>query len=406
MKHQNRLLILYATLILIVGLWTLPALVKKATDSNNRYPFMYYSSMLEKYCFVDYSNDQYPARDVDGREYNQLQADSLLPLLSYRQLLADGRMPDSLRGVEMSMMNLRSNSVVYRYKPSFIDAPATKLYVMMETMPLRVGLVMPEDFFRLDDKIEFINAATNSVDEQKSEKFQRELLKRGFEFPAQWAVGNPTTRKSYDEGVFALDNKNDLYHIKMVNGRPYVGNCNLPDSIEVAYFSIQEPSTRRFYGIIHTTAGEMYLLGDGYQLQKFDMPRVDYLQDEIYILGNIFYWSVSVTNSQGRVHYALCADSLELVDEYFIERVPSTWDKIKGYIFPVMLSFEADDNDYIYPRATLGNVWSLVISCVMALAVFVLSSRRKLTDRIFRTIFVAVGGVVALIVIKLLPKFR
>jgi hypothetical protein len=65
----------------------------------------------------------------------------------------------------------------------------------------------------MDETMEGMNrlafdAETNAVIEEKTIRFNEELIKKGFVFPAKGFWGNPSTRKAYEEGYFCLDSKN------------------------------------------------------------------------------------------------------------------------------------------------------------------------------------------------------
>ena len=79
---------------------------------------------------------------------------------------------------------------------------------------------MPDDYFRIGKRMEFIVAKTNKVDEAKSKLFTDALSAEGFAFPANLIAGLPTTRKSKDEGYFLTDSREQLFHIKMIKGQP------------------------------------------------------------------------------------------------------------------------------------------------------------------------------------------
>ncbi len=406
MKHQNRLLVVITLLAVMVGAWYIPSFVRKATNDYQRFPLVYYSSVLKELAILDFADKKYPMTTISGGKYTETQADSLIPMFFYRQLLQDGRMPDSIRGIEMTMRNIRSKTTMYKFTPNMVDAPLLGLYIMLETMPLRGGLTMPTDFFRIKNRIEFIEASTNKVNQKKSDIFNNELLKRGYKFPTQWAAGNPSVRKPYDDGYFCLDSNNKLFHVKMVNGRPYIRDCKIPENIDIAYFSSETPSDKRFYGVLHTSNGEMYLLGDKYKLQKLDIPNIDLTSDQVNIMGNMFYWNVSVTTPKGKYTYALDANTLEQVDKYFIAKEYSTWDKLSPYLFPVRISFESSNNDYIYPRFILGNYWAFIISLVLAILFSLRVKNATRCEMIFRFLVIISTGIIGALVVNILPRFR
>lgn len=56
MKLHNRIYIFILLFITLVGMWAIPALVKKATYKPDQYPFVYYSTMLKDLGIIDYKN--------------------------------------------------------------------------------------------------------------------------------------------------------------------------------------------------------------------------------------------------------------------------------------------------------------------------------------------------------------
>ncbi|MFI3262003.1 MAG: DUF4857 domain-containing protein [Rikenellaceae bacterium] len=410
MKKPNRLLFIVILLTTFAMMFVLPPLVRKATVSNDKYPFVYYSSQLKELCLIDYSNKETPMESVSGQKYSTTEFDSLVPLLNYRQLMSDGRLPDSICGVSAEPRNLMLNSVVLRYEPKEMLKPTTGIYAMLETMPTRVGLKQPTDLFRIHDKIEFIDAATNTIDYKKSELFQKEMLKRGYQFPTQLAKGDANTRKSYDEGYFCLDAKGDLYHVKMVNGRPFVKNTEASKEIDIAYFATYNPASKRFYGYMLSKQGEMFILESdeqgGYRTLKLDIGIVDIENEKVQIMGNILYWTISITNNNERRFVALRSDDLSSVASYTIDREQNAWDAISKYVLPFSLSFEDENSEYIYPRISFAGVGALCVSIFLALLSLFIWRREQLKTRIFSALLIAISGVAGLIAVAILPKFK
>ncbi|MFI3267216.1 MAG: DUF4857 domain-containing protein [Rikenellaceae bacterium] len=410
MKKTNKLLFVVILLTTFAAMFALPPLVRKATVSNDKYPFVYYSSQLEELCLIDYNNKETPMETVSGRKYSTPEFDTLLPLLNFRQLMSDGLLPDSICGVSAEPRNLMLNTVVFRYEPKQMQKPKTGIYALLESMPTRVGLKQPTDLFRIHDKIEFIDAATNIVDTEKSELFQKEMLKRGYQFPTQWADGDANTRKSYDEGYFCLDAKGELYHVKMVNGRPFVKNTEASKEIDIAYFSIQNPASKRFYGYILSKQGEMFILESdeqgGYETLKLDIDIIDIENEKVQVMGNILYWTVSITGDDSRKLFALKSSDLSSVASHTLNREKNTWDSISKYILPFSLSFEAENSEYIYPRISFAGMGALYVSLVLALLSLFIWRREPLKVRLFSALIIAISGVAGLIAIAALPKFR
>lgn len=276
MRYKAYIYILILILATFAGFWGIPKLAKTATYSPGKYPFVYYSSVLKELCLIDFRNSESPMRDLSGNIYSQQQSDSLLPLFNSRQLASEGKLPKEIEGREISLPLLRSKNVVYRYNPAKVYTPQPSMYIMYESMPKRVTRETPEDVFILTDRIKFVDAASNSINQEKTKRFQDELLKRGYVFPSQWLSGNMNPMKAYDEGFFSLDADNKLYHIKMVNGRPFVRDTHVGDSIDIAYFSMVETGDKRFYGFLYDSEGNVYIIeesGGKYAPLKLGIDR-------------------------------------------------------------------------------------------------------------------------------------
>ncbi|MFV0365780.1 MAG: DUF4857 domain-containing protein [Mangrovibacterium sp.] len=403
-KYTYPALILCTTLVSLIFI---PSLVKKATVEPNRYPFVYYSTIAEELCIVDYKNDTAAAIEVTGKVYRtQEEADSVLPILKYRQLMSDGLLPDSIKGKETSARTIRAENVIYLFKASAWQSPQPSLYIMYESMPVRVGLESPGDVFRLKDKIEFIDIKTNSIETEKSALFQAALEKHGFAFPAQWCNGNMTTRKPYDEGYFVLDAQNQLFHMKMVNGRPYVKNTGIGKDINIQWFDMQEAGNRRYYGFIYDTAGAMYIIGyeDGtYHYQKLDIAPLNLATDDIMIMGNLFYWTVSVSTETGKVYYGLEKDSLNRLSEHFIPKTKDNWDQISQILFPFYIRLESPYTYWVYPEFIYTSHYAWLTNLILALAFFFLAKKRTSCNKTICSIWILLAGIAGLVACLLIP---
>ncbi len=394
--------------ITLIGMWAIPALVNKATYNSDQYPFAYYSTILKDIGLIDYKNKKFPMEDLKGNKYNTAQFDSLMPMLNYRQLMTDGKLPDSINGQKITPQLLRSKSVVYKYKPSDINTPVNGLYILLETMPKRVGLEIPNDVFRLKNNIEFIDAQTNTLEVEKSRLFQQSLDKEGFQYPAQWLIGNPNPRKPYDEGYFVLDANNQLFHMKMVNNRPYIKNTKIGEKIQASYFSMLEVADKRFYGFLFSKQGELFIIendGANYKTVKLDIDPIDMQKDEVILMGNMFDWTVSVVTPFAKKIYALDAETLKRIGEHTIDRTPGRWDAVSKWIFPVYLTLEKSETSYIQPYFHYIGIYGFVLNLIIAFltVIFITGSPKR---KIFNGIYIFLTGIAGLVALLILPNSK
>jgi hypothetical protein len=397
MKSRNLISRLIIVVTTIAFLWGIPALVRLATYSNQSYPFVYFSSVVKQFCFREGSGKDALRYDASGRQYSEAEFDAVLPMLNYRQLSVNGVMPDSINGQAVAAHDIRRSTIMFRYTKTDVSTPHVGLYVLLESMSGRVDLASPGDAFRLGRTIEFIDIKSNTVNKTKSELYAKELNKRGFTFPAQWAEGDFSTRKAYDEGYFVLDAQGQLFHMKQVSGKPFIRNTGASDSIRVAHFSILPVADRRFYGFVFDALGYMYMLeSPSYRLLKLDMPPLDMRRSEALIMGNMFYWTVAVTTPEGKKYYALDNATLRRVDEYVIAHEKNAWDKVSAWIFPVYIAF-SDATKYVQPTLHFTTPAALTFNLLLALAyALAMRKRKKLTAVAGGSVYILATGIAGL----------
>jgi len=398
MKYKNLIYVLVVLFVTLIGLWAVPALVKTATYSKSQYPFGYYSEVTKKFLFKELDTKRKDRlHDDEGKVFSDKEYDQSLPLFNYRQLMLNGEMPDSIDSIKLDPALLRVKQMNFRYLPKFKNTPDVGLYIMYESLPVKGKLESPGDLFRLKDKIEFIDAESNTVNKEKSDKFQDALVKAGYTFPAQWTSGDLNIRKPYDEGYFSLDAKGQLFHIKMVNGRPFVRNTNLDPQIEPAFFSMTEPADKRYYGFIFDKKGFSYILEENsgqYHPLRLDIDPVNLDRDEVTIMGNFLYWTVYVQNAASRHYYALGTDSLQKVRDFTIPGAINNWDKTAGKLFPFYLDFQKPTGEYIFPQLYFTSFLALIPNVLLAILFAFIYPKRPVKIKVFTCVFALLFGIV------------
>lgn len=395
--------ILYIGLSVFLLSWIIPSLVRLSLDSSSRYPFTYYSSVVNQFCYLDLEDDNVRGRDMSGRTYTDAEFDRVLPMFYYRQLAMENALPDSIQGVLVDLHTIARNNFFFWYKPKDKNTPVIALYPMFESCSGKVDLENPSDMFRLKENIEFIDMATNRVDEQKSARFQQALEKAGFTFPAQWVAGIPTSQKSYDEGYFALDGEGHLFHVKMTNGKPFVKDTKVRD---ISCMLPMEIENRSLYGFLFDTHHTLYYLStDGYRLVKV-LDDVNPDKDRVSIMANMFYWTVAKTTSDGEHTYALESRSMHRVDSLFRPDPESAWDKTLPYLFPFTVTFQDSTNSYIYPRVSGYYFPSLPLNIVLAVVTLIVYRKDRSRWKYLAGIITLCTGIAGFITVCLFARIR
>ena len=346
-----------------------PALLRMLTDAPAGYPYVQYSSVMREFCTIDYSNKSWPLTDLRGRHYNNEEFDSIMPLLNFRQLVADGRQPDSLAGIALTPNIVMAKSVVYTHYPIKTNHPRLGLYIMYESAPKRLGLDLPDDIFALDTAITFYRNEVNDIDTAKSRRFNEALHDAGFQFPCTMVEGNMSPRKRYDEGYFCLDANESLYHVKMVDGEPFVRSAQLPDSISVRAFAPYEPGDKRFFGFIFDKRNDIYILerdSDDYRAVRIDVGKFDIEHDNLKILGNLLYWTVTIQTSLGSTSYALESQTLRCIDTLHITATEDTWHRVARRTLPIYIDMDNQETKYISPQIVWTGWQALITNVILA----------------------------------------
>ena len=361
MKNLKYVIIVLGQIVLA---WLLPALYELVSPRTDKTPFVVYSCLDSTFIKMEVQDKQVHYIDFRGQEFTKSEADSLLPLFAFRQLVAEGRLPDSLYGVALTPKLIQQNSFHFKTSPKQLNKPAVGLYTMLESASGRVDLTLPPDVFRLTDEgLEFIDCETNTINKAKSLSFSRELTKHGFTFPVQLIWGNGTTRKDYDNGFLLTDSQNRLFQLKMVKGTPWVREIETDNTCGWKQVFTIEPANRKWIGLVVSNEDQLYAVRSNGQIaqigkindQMVNDQMVNLLYDpqsmQITITGDLFHWTITEYTATDSRYYAVDANTFEQVACAIIpdpERPLSQ--RIERIILPIRLRFTSWRTQLIAPN--------------------------------------------------------
>ncbi len=349
--------ILFIVTIILMLLWLLPWAYRFVTAKSYKTPFTLYSSIVNDFAILDNSQNGISYADLSGNQYTEKQFDSILPLFYFRQLVAEERLPDTLHGVAISPRVIQAENFIFRSSPLEINKINVPLYPLLESMSGRVDLTMPDDVFRMDQRMEFIDIPGNNVKEEKSRLFTDMLLKKGFVFPAQVIAGNPTARKEYDEGYLMTDHENKLFHVKQVKERPYVRLIETPSDLRIKHIYVTEFKNRKFLAFLVDEQFRFWVLkAKSYEFCQVEIPAFDPTEMSMSIIANMFDWTIIIKEGEKEKLYAINADDFGLIKSMEYPGAPLTMAQTIGrYIFPVRLEFSSNLNNQLFPRIKVIN---------------------------------------------------
>lgn len=351
--------------------WLLPALYELLSPRTDKTPFVLYSCLDSTFIRFETHGKQIRYVNSRGEQFTKAQTDSLLPLFSFRQLVAEGRLPDSLFGVALTPKLIQQNTFHFKTSPKQLNKPAVGLYTMLESASGRVDLTLPSDVFRLtEDGLEFIDCETNSVNRAKSLSFSRELTKHGFTFPVHLIWGNGTTRKDYDNGFLLTDANDRLFQLKMVKGTPWVreiaNSQELTANSRFTNVFVIEPANRALIGLVVDENHRLYAVRSNATLAPIgqqispslvpctSVPRTltyDPQEMQITIVGDLFHWTITEYTATDSRYYAVDANTFELVaSEIIPDPERPLAQRLERILLPIRLRFTSWRTQLIRPN--------------------------------------------------------
>ncbi len=359
-------------------------------------------------CFMVRNAGEYT--NEKGQIFTREEFEQKLPLLNLRQLMISNTLPDTVKGVEMDPHVVNMARSFFRLKPRDIKSPKSGLYPLFEAESGRAQLEMPEDFFRIGSRMEFINASGNSINEEKTRLFTGALQHYGFNFPAKMIEGIPTTRKSCDEGYFVVDNTNQMFHVKMEQGKPYVKKVELPKGLTFKHISCVDFRNKEFYCYLIGRDNSLFIITqDDYDLLRLPVEGYNPDEQELRIYGDLFNYNVIMVG-EDQLNVTVLDDNFVKVDEY-----QKTWEKrsirpegkIFNYIFPAEINLTNKYNSFIdfyfYPTKSFN--W-LILHVLLVIVQLIIIRRRKANPKNHIIDFgvVLVTGIFGFLAINIFPN--
>ena len=356
---------LIITLAIVMLTWLLPAFYELLAPRTDKMPFVLYSCLDSTFIRFETRGKQIQYVNSRGERFTKAETDSLLPLFSFRQLVAEGRLPDSLFGVALTPKLIQQNTFHFKTSPKQLNKPAVGLYTLLESASGKVDLTLPPDVFRLTrDGLEFIDCETNTVNRAKSLSFTRELTKQGFTFPVHLIWGNGTTRKDYDNGFLLTDANDRLFQLKMVKGTPFVREIAKTDpGIRFTDVFVIEPANRALIGLVVDDAHRLYAVRSNATLapigklndQMVNDQMVNLFYDpqemQITIVGDLFHWTITEYTATDSRYYAVDANTFELVaSEIIPDPERPLAQRLERILLPIRLRFTSWRTQLITPN--------------------------------------------------------
>ena len=305
--------------ILIMALY-LPMLYGKLFFDPVEKTHLFYSPVTERFIYTEKIVGPIPPealataedhhvelsyRDQDGTWYTRVAFEKHLPFIYYKNMELWGMLPLMIRGEIFDKKTIKKNRRVLSLKQHDIigSRPRVPFWPLLESNPGQARLIFPDDRFRMTkDRMVFVNADTNSVDEILTSRFTNALKGEGFRFPARSVNGKFTILKPFDEGVFLVDATDHVFHLKRVNNEPVVVRTDIDPALKTRYIKVSENRRREYYGMLLSDAGTLHLIRyDDYALVDLPLKYYDFTTMDMKLIINPLYCT-AVYSDEAVIH--------------------------------------------------------------------------------------------------------
>lgn len=374
MKTAGRIFIGFSAAVLI--LWLVPWLYNLATLKSYSPPFTLYSPVIHDFTYLDREEGAKNSLRFIDRKGN-VHGDEVQPFFYASLLHSRGEFPDSLDGRAITYKEAEDNSLVMTSRPREVARRNAPVYLLMESVPVRMELQDPEDALVIrKDGIKVWNMASNKMLEDKTAGLASQLSANGFVHPAKLLAGNPSHRKEYDEGYLVTDSKDQLFQIKQVDGKMTARSFPQASGLGIKQLFITEYTNHATLGYLIDKDDRMHMLRPDGSVVATDVI-FDPVKDNLLVVGDLFNYTVKVSDNDGEKFYALNSSDFSLVDS--MERTYPTDDEVNlcEYIFPCRIRFVSSNDGYVKPRLQDFSLKGLLADLVIILVIIVLKRRKK-----------------------------
>lgn len=406
----------YAVIIISIYVMSvyMPHFYWKAFGAFRWETLLFYSPTHKKFVYKEVKiAHRFQYGDETGKTYSRKSVEELLPFLYWKNMDKIGKLPITIDGKTYSEDIIKKSRQSFELIPRmFPDKhPQIQLYPLFDTKRDVALLKFPKEMFRItDNRMEFITASANTIDEHLSEIFTNALINKGFVFPAKLIAGKTTCMKPFDEGYFIVDSKKRVFHLKHVDNRPVCIKTHIPENIGIRNIKISENNRREFYGTLLTDSGKIYLISyDNYRLIPLLLKNYNPDTMDLKMLVNPIYRTI--THSDENAVYAVVTDNHYKPIARYHRDIPSLNGRLveTAYLisFPFSIQPEPDVKLSRYMSFdVVTNGWLGLVGIVASILIYIAYMRIKKYDMkanwfdFVIILFTGLYGLIAAVIIK------
>lgn len=400
---------LLVALAVVTFAYVLPAIYNTLFDARINMPYTTYSTTKKDYYAAHWTDGKSVFTDRKGKQYSQQEFLDNTLIENYYFHLSKGTFPDSLNGQKLYPQQLQKESFNAWVEPELLNVPNYAINPLFESQP-EFGLSFSKDYFRINNRIEFIDAKSNRVNEAKSIQFTEALNKEGFSYPAGIISGMPTLMKKRDDGWFITDSRHQLFHLLMVKGAPVVKKIALPAGMQLRHIICNDYDANEFFAILITTDNRIFVLNrKDYSTTQMPVEGYNATNMSMIISGTLFNKTVAVKSDKG-LQLTTFDREYRVIDKHFMpvaQKSEMAIGKVSAAIFPFQLQLSSPHDSFISFHLKDSNSWTFLALNLLLVIITVILMRKEgksLSRGIPDLVIVALTGIFGFLAVHIIPN--
>ncbi|WP_372936728.1 DUF4857 domain-containing protein [Mariniphaga sediminis] len=409
LQKFSRYLLVAATIVILSSV--IPTIYRTLFKTPYKYESIYYSLLKDEFfkSRYDFETSSSNYENSKGEALTEEEFHKACPIENSYFLITKGQFPDSINGIKIDVEKFRPESDYASIRSQYFETPSYQLFPLMDS---KGPLTYPQDVCRIGtNKVEFIVAETNKVDEAKSDQYTWVFDNEGFSYPVKLLAGIPTTMKPYDNGWFITDSKDAFYHMKMENGKPFLKKIQTPEGFKVKYVSPSTIESRSIHAYVTSAENKIYVLSSlDYSLNE--LPIYDYNPERHHSLEvrkNPYFTRISFSSFHSKKVYVLDRNYklLNTFEETGTPYAEMTVGKAFSALFPFHLNFSEGHHSFVkFVFKGYKNIsWIVVNTLLVLVNIFIIIRKKsRFRNNILDLLLVAATGIFGFVAVNLFPN--
>lgn len=393
----------------------MPKYYKKIFATRTQHVTVAYSPVDQDFIKTTHTKDRktlYSSMD-ESKMYSMEQYEEKLPFAYYYYLVKSNRFP---KEIPSFMPETTRVYVEYSYfHPMHVHKKRVNIFPLFESKPDRYGLKNPKDVFGFGkDGLVFIDSNTLKINVNKNKTYNDILLKQGAVFPIKKAYGNSTTLKTFDEGYFMVDAKDQLFHVKRADDKPVIHKIDTKN-MKTKYMLVKETLRKEIYGIIVDTNDNIYVLMYGYKLIKLPIDSYNSTLESFNLKATPTNRIATLSHTNTQTKQNIIKTYVMDTDYKLINKNKYTYSATHTKIYEIakdiLFTFQTDitlqKKYYGVFEITRLSKSGLIVSFVLSILYLLFIAIRKkysIKDHLVQAILICFGGLYSIIALFLFDK--